>query len=119
MISLETLVDNSPSARNFAKLAQATIDTGGDPTTGGPRSVGMRFGTVSFTWPGATAQQTIVINHGLGAAPVVVLAINSNNNTAGLPRTFTYTATQFTLNIIAPANVTVGTGDTYRWVAIG
>lgn len=107
--------------RNFARLDRlfALVSKSSDGFGFTVAGIGVRFGIQSLTWPGATNQQAFTISHGLGHAPVVVLAVNSNNNTAGLPRTFTYTATQFTLNIIAPAAVAVGTGDTYRWVAIG
>lgn len=119
MITLERLFDNSIAQRNFEKLAQAVIDMGSEPGTGAPVQVGIRFGTKAFTWPGATNIQTFTIDHGLGRTPVVVLAVNGNNNTAGLPRTYSYTATQFTLNVIAPSNVTAATADTFHWIAIG
>lgn len=112
MINLEHLADGSVSDRNFQALMNLVLDTGG-------KSIGLRFGTKSFLWPGGTAQQTFTIDHGLGRAPQVVLAVNSNNNTAAMPRTYTYTATQFELNLIAPANVAATTGDTFHWVAIG
>lgn len=66
MILLEQLFDNSPSARNFQKLAQIVPDTGG-------RSVGYRFGQVTCTWPGGNQQTNApTVMHGLGRTPVDV-----------------------------------------------
>lgn len=113
MISLEPVEPRTGTIqRNFDKLKRAVIDTAG-------RTVGIRWGTAAFTWPGSTSVHTSSVDHGLGRPPVIVLATNADDNTAGLTRTYGYTDTSFTLDVIAPANVTTGTGDTYRWLAIG
>lgn len=113
-IRLEQLADGSITDRNFQQLMSLVIDTGGE-------SIGVRFGQKAFTWPGGTGLQTFTITHGLGRAPIVVLAINGNNNTRGMPRTYTYGATTFVLDIItSDASVPgAGTADTYYWLAVG
>ena len=66
MISLEHLADNSISDRNFLKLMSLVPDTGG-------RSVGIRSGTVTLTWPGAAQQSDApTFAHGLTIAPQAV-----------------------------------------------
>lgn len=112
MIRLEHVADGSVSDRNFQKLMSLVLDTGGV-------NASVRWGTKSFTWPGATAVQSFTINHGLPTTPQVVLAVNGNNNTQGLPRTLSYTATTFSLSVIAPAAVAAAVADTYYWLAIG
>jgi hypothetical protein len=95
-------------------LRSLVLDTGG-------RSLGLRVGVKSFSWPGGTALQTFSISHGLGRTPAVVLAVNGSNNTRGMPRTYSYTATTFALDVITSdaSNPGAATADTYGWVAIG
>lgn len=113
MIALETLGDNSASDRNFKTLGLLVPDTGG-------RGINIRFGTKTFAWPGATATQSFTIPHGLGKNPTVVIAGNANNNTAGLPRAYSNgDGINFTLNVLAPANVAAAIADSYHWLAIG
>lgn len=86
-------------------------------------SGGLVMGTptsTTITWPGGTAQKTTVINHGLGRVPLIVIPVHTDNNsTAADIRTFSYTATQFTLDVIATTAPAAGVTDVYRWVAIG
>lgn len=115
MIALEPLLDNTPAARNFSKLASLVPDTGG-------QSVGVRFGTQQLTWPGSnTTTSTATVTHGLGRTPVVVLA----NVVSGAPFAVTSLGTvgaaTFTLNArtvdgSSPAN---GTHATVHWMVIG
>lgn len=61
-ISLEQLHDNSPADRNFHKLAQLVLDTGG-------KTIGIRFGTGSVTFTASTTSATQTIAHGLAKVP--------------------------------------------------
>jgi hypothetical protein len=116
-ISLQALADNSPTDRNFRKLAQLVIDTGG-------RSFVVRVGTGTLTWPGGSNySNNLAVSHGCGTTPLIVIAIA----TAGpgpaneiRAHAYAYTATQFTA--FAKYDPTVPGAahpEPFAWVAIG
>jgi hypothetical protein len=75
----------------------AQIDTGG-------RSLGIRFGSDSLTWPAAgTSSNTKTVTHGLGRAPIVVGGWGSDSTTAQFfyCYPFTFTSTQFSVRGVA------------------
>lgn len=113
-ISLENLGDGSVADRNFLKLAQLVVDAGG-------RSIGIRFGSDSLTWPAAgTSSNTKTITHGLGRTPIVVGGWGSDSTTAQFfyCYPFTFTSTQFSMRGVAEAAPGVQT-KTFTWVALG
>jgi hypothetical protein len=113
-VSLQDLADNSPTDRNFRKLAQLVIDTGG-------QNVGIRFGNQVLTFPGGGVFTSIsTVTHGLGRTPKVVVA--TANLAAVTLFAFTYApgATTFNLQGWTPnAAPGAGTTESVSWVAIG
>jgi hypothetical protein len=120
MISLENILGRGEAAiqRNFDKLARLVIDTGG-------RSIGIRFGSGTFTWPGASAFSNVAtVPHGLGRAPGAVFITGSSN--AGLNAfpdfsVFSFGATTFaaqagTVDAQNPLNTAT---TNFYWIAIG
>lgn len=114
MLALERLLDGSITARNFQKLQQLVIDTGG-------QSVGMRFGTTSVTWPGgAQATNVPAVDHGLGRTPVVAL-LTPLNSTNLVLSVMSVTATQITVQGATrdESSPVLGTTRTVHWLVIG
>ena len=113
-INLETLADNSKADRNFRKLAQLVLDTGG-------QDVGVRFGTGTATWPGGSQfTNTVTITHGLGRTPIAVVCTCITGGAAiGAYQAFGYTSTTFAVKAQAVDGGTTAGSQTFAWVAIG
>jgi hypothetical protein len=75
----------------------------------------------SWVWPGGTGQRIAAINHSLGRTPLLVIAQNTQNNTPTAGRTYSYTTTQFTLDVFHTSGGLVGAGisDTYTCLVVG
>lgn len=105
-------------------LQSLVIDAGIDSTTKQPRSVGIRFGAATITWPGASPFATVAVTHGLGKTPIVVLAGDAGGGTmatnipvwSAAPGATTFTAAAETSDASAPA---VGLTRTFYWIALG
>lgn len=106
-------------------LQSLVIDAGIDATTKLPRSVGIRFGTATITWPGGTPFATVAVTHGLGRTPTAVFAGDAGGGTmntnipvwsATSPGATTFTAAAETSDASAPA---VGLTRTFYWLAVG
>src|SRR4051812_22826886 len=117
MINLENLLDGSIADRNFQALARLVLDTGG-------RSIGIRFGAATITWPGGSPFATVAVTHGLSRTPVVVFAGDAGGGTmatnipvwsASAPGATTFTAAAETSDASAPA---VGLTRTFYWVCL-
>lgn len=115
MIALEKLFDNSIAQRNFDKVAQAAIDAGQDPTTGAPRQVSIRFGTVTNTFTASATSDSVNVDHGLGREPVAVYV--SPRNAGVHPAAFVASATQITVQSTNDSSIT-GARDIH-WLVIG
>lgn len=103
---------------NFDTIALAAASFGG-------KSVEVRFGVSTVTWPGgAGTSNGLVVSHGLGRTPVVVVATqNTSSGLAKIPvvATQAFTTTAFTLYAgtvdgTSPANTAT---TTISWIAIG
>jgi hypothetical protein len=91
------------------------------PDTGG-RSIGVRFGVSTLTWPGGVAGSSIgTVTHGLGRTPVCVLATVNAGGVAGPAWTGTPGATTFPLAARTADGSSPGAGTTtsVSWVVIG
>lgn len=119
MISLEP-VDRTLGAvsRNFDKLKRLVVDTGG-------RSIGIRFGTGTWTWPAGSAKSGVtVVSHGLGRTPIVVFVcgatLNGSNETSA-GEAGSYTSTQFSTQASLAQGLAPGAGaaNTFAWLVIG
>jgi hypothetical protein len=78
------------------------------------------FGTAVAGFTAAALSAIVVVNHGLGTTPVVVMV---DAQTVGAPalvfaQTFTYTGTQFSLQAWSQGGAWTGNA-TIGWVAIG
>jgi hypothetical protein len=117
-INLQDLADNSVSDRNFRKLAQLVIDTGG-------KDIGIRWGSGTWTWPGGqAASSATVVTHGLGRTPVLVGVFSNQDQGATeviIPEAFSYTSTQFSTRGVSRVGTLYGAGTTatFVWLAIG
>lgn len=124
-IPLELLGDGTVTDRNFRKLALGVIDTGLDPTTKAPLTLGMRFGLATATWPGGAAiSNSVTVPHGLGRTPkAVVASLMTTPSTAYFPVVLanTYAATTFTIAALTSDNSSPANGTAFivAWVAIG
>lgn len=75
ILGLEFTGEYGVVQRNFDKLDAEVLGTGGI-------DAGIRFGTLTLTWPGgAAASNAVAVAHGLGTTPVAVVA--TSNTTAG------------------------------------
>lgn len=102
-------VDAAALQRNINKLASLLFDTGG-------KSLGFRIGRGTVTFPTATQSNTLAVSHGLGRAPVVVLATCAQGSGVTYATT-AYTATTFSAQGQFYSALT-GNND-FVWVAIG
>lgn len=116
MIALEHLADGSVSDRNFQKLMSLVIDTGG-------LSVGIRFGSGTVTWAGATPFATVSVTHGLGATPKAVMICDNGLGTLAQIAVFSASAGATTFTAAAePTDSSSPAASTTRgfyWVAVG
>lgn len=94
-------------------LSRLLIDVGG-------RSIGVRFGSGTLTFPGGSpSTSTVTVNHGLGRTPVAVCVCNEFLGSIGSVNTLTSTTFQtlgFTVDGSSPG---AGTGAPFYWIAIG
>jgi hypothetical protein len=107
-IPLQDLADNTVADRNFRRLAQLVIDTGG-------RDVGVRFGVASTTFTASTLSTPTTVTHGLGRTPVVAFAGTENVG-------FTYSVTARTSTTITVQGFTSGAvsqTNSFDWFVIG
>lgn len=117
-ISLEHVLGDEVVRRNFERLAALALDTGGE-------SVGIRFGTATVTWAGASGTSgTLVVSHGLGTTPLVTLAsVMGTASDSSVVFAFTGSAPGgSTFNVAArnPSAIPVnGTTAKVAWLAIG
>lgn len=120
-ITLDPLGDGSASERNFLTLMQLVPDMGTDPTTGLPRSAGIRFGVQALTWPGANVFTNVsTVTHGLGRTPKVIVATANLATTTLFVFTYAPGATTFNLQGWTPsAAPALNTTENVSWVAIG
>lgn len=118
MIDLELLTDGTATARNFDKLRTLLIDTGG-------QSIGLRLGTDTVTYPGATAGSTVkTVTHGLGRIPVYVGPQWVAGGTTGTTYSHTFevsnlTTTTFDVQGFGSSAVAAGQTVAIMWVVIG
>ena len=113
MIPLEQLRDGTVTDRNFQKLMSLVMDTGG-------QSVGIRFGSDSVTWNGASpTSPATTVTHGLGSKPVCVLLTSTGSTNAvystATPTTTSMDITATTRDGSTPAN---GTQRFFYWAVI-
>jgi hypothetical protein len=110
MPSLEDLGENSKASRNFRKIARILIDTGG-------RAIGIRWGTGTATFTGASPSTTTNVSHGLGSTPKVVIVSASSG--VGINYNVTAkAATTFSVVGDYPFGAISG-AFTFDWIAIG
>lgn len=101
--------------RNFDALAGAAFGTGG-------QQFELRVGTVAVSWAANVNSTVAVVTHGLGRAPLGVVATVVNSpqailGTVPTPNIFGETATQFSLD--AETRVAFTGSQTFFWIAIG
>lgn len=107
-----------PGAVQFAfdQLSKLFLDTGG-------RSLKIRAGTDTVTYPGASATSNAkTVNHGLGSTPIAVLLTESSAGVGGgyIFVTAAPTSTAFTAQITSPGvTPALNTTQTFYWLAIG
>lgn len=117
MISLETLRDNTPSARNFDKLAQLVLDTGG-------QSAGIRFGTGTCTFGGGSRMTSATtVSHGLGRTPAAILA-TVNYGSSDPDETWSIRVSgadddSFDVRVSNDTAMSAGWAVPFYWLAIG
>lgn len=108
--------DGDPQTLQFILdvIAKSATDTGG-------RSIKLRWGSATIAWPGASPVATNTnVSHGLGSAPVAVLASMASTAPWSVAQPGVFTATQFTLGVrtfdgTSPAAASY----TAYWIAIG
>lgn len=103
--------------RTVDTLRSLVLDTGG-------QSLGIRVGTGTLTFPGASIfTSTLTVTHGLGRTPVVAFVVPMQGAATYIivPETFSYTNTTFQVNAATSDNSTpaAATTKTIGWVAIG
>lgn len=100
--------------RILGLIASSLIDTGG-------RSIGIRFGSGTVTFPGGAQTSTVMnVSHGLGKTPVCVL-LTSQSATVMFEAVAPLSATQIgveaaTRDLSSPV---LGTTRSFYWVVIG
>lgn len=115
MIQLEHLADNSVSDRNFQKLMSVVPDMGG-------QSVGIRFGTVTITFPGGSPNGQATVPHGLGRVPASFSAtLTGASDVIPIIQAGTFDATNFVLvaSTKTGANLAAGQQRSFFWMVIG
>jgi hypothetical protein len=101
--------------RNFEAVSKLVADTGG-------RSISIRFGLGTLTWPGGSRLTTAAsVNHGLGRTPAAIAfgSVETNMHiaiVAPLPGSTSFTAQGNTIDGGSPVN---GTQRSYYWIAVG
>lgn len=111
MIALEKLFDNSPVARNFDKLGQLALDTGG-------RSLGLRVGTATATFTAGSVTPTVTVNHGLGRTPAFI-AMQPRGGGSVQCSVDSRGDTTFTFRAYSTAGTSVTGTHTHDWLVIG
>ena len=99
--------------RNFEKLRAFVPDTGG-------KSVGLRFGVATVTWPGGSQQSdSINVTHGLGKTPTVVFT--QSDTVIAHARPASIGATQFAVQMrtVDGSSPLATRTDFVYWIAIG
>lgn len=89
---------------------------------GNPLKRKIDFGNKAFNWPGGIASQQFVVNHSIGAVPLVILCTQANNNTICTYRSFTGgSTTQITVDVFTTTGAipAAGTADNFWWLVIG
>lgn len=76
----------------------------------------MKVGTGTATWTAAVSSANVVVNHGLSAAPTVVVT-GTRDDLFGYAVT-ARTATTFTVKGFTTHNAAVSTSRTFDWIAI-
>jgi hypothetical protein len=116
--SLPGEADPDPDRQQkFEALARAMVGFGG-------RSVEIRFGVGTWTYPGGHIGSNITtVSHGLGRVPVVATAFALSDQGPDEMITgmaFTYTATTFgTRGIFKTSVLGAGATASFGWIAIG
>jgi hypothetical protein len=109
-LSLQDLADNSVSDRNFRKLAQLVIDTGG-------KDIGLRWGTGTAVFTAAVFTPTVTIAHGLGKTPVVAF---TQTQSGLIDYAVTgFTATNLSVVGFSTNNVAVTATLSFYWIVVG
>lgn len=108
-IALEQLATGDVVDRNFQALAELVIDTGG-------RSVGVRWGSGNATFA-SSITAPVTITHGLGHAPVFVVAITTNGSIGYVVGA--KGATTVALTAYVTFNTAVTGTFSFDWLAVG
>lgn len=116
----------NPDGSLNPEALQADIDELAKAMPGlGGASMEIRFGVSTVTWPGGSGiSNGLVVTHGLGRPPVVVVA--TQNTSVGLAKiptvgTQAFTTTTFTLfaGTVDGTSPTNTSTSTISWIAIG
>lgn len=119
MLQLPHGPDDDPARQQkFEAIVRAMPGFGG-------KSIEIRFGTATGTWPGGSPRaNNDSTSHGLGRAPVVVLVtVTSSPSASWFPvvATFAYTSTGFSFSAVTSDGSSPAATTAYAvaWIAIG